>query len=603
MEPISRQRAESGRPGTKTFLFYAACFAALIVVMAVLEKIGMPDRTLGLLFIGFTILIYVGIGIVTRTMRASEFYVAGRNVPAVFTGMAAAAQWLSGTAFVAFAGALYFMGYDGFAFVLGTTGGLVLAAVLIVPYLQKSGAYTVPAFLSIRFGGTSTGLMGVIILVTVSFILMVAQIQIAGLVAERFLGLSHGYGIAVAVGCMVLCTLLGGMRALTWTQAAQYVVLIIAFLVPIVMISQDLTGAPAAQVPYGDILQEISRTEQQMLADGAAATGSLPALQHPGSDQFNFFALILCLMVGAASMPHLLIRFCTVPNARESRRSASWALLFAALLLLTVPAYAVFVKLEIFQSVIGRAVIDLPDWIYAWGQSNHIQICGQAATSFEAVTSACRAQGTDIVRLSDFAIARYVVVMAAPEIAGLPHVMTGLIGAGALAAGLAGANGLLLAIANSISHDAYHRALAPGAPTGRHLFVARLVLLTMAGAGGYVATLATPDILKLVAWAFSVAAAGNFPVLVLGIWWGRCTALGALSGMIAGFAVTLAYIIGTEVSLLGYDFPLLFGIDNSAAGLVGLPVGILVTIGVSLLTRVPSAVLQKTLWDIRLPNA
>lgn len=602
MEPISRQRVGSGRPGTKTFLFCAGCFVAFIVVMAILEKIGMPDKTLGLLFIGFTILIYVGIGIVTRTMRASEFYVAGRNVPAVFTGMAAAAQWISGTAFVTFAGALYFEGYDGLAFVLGAAGGFVLAAVLIVPYLQKSGAYTVPAFLSIRFGGTSAGLMGVVILLAVSFMLMVVQIQVAGLVAERFLGLSYEYGIAVATGCTVLCTLLGGMRALTWTQAAQYVVLIIAFLVPIAMMSQDLTGNPAAQIMYGDVLQEISGVEQQMLADGTTVAGSFPALHQPGSDQFNFFALILCLMVGAASMPHLLIRFCTVSHVRDSRRSVSWALLFAALLLLTVPAYAAFVKLEIYQSVIGRAVIDLPDWVYAWGQSNHIQICGQAAMSFEAVTSACRAQGTDIVRLSDFVMARHVIVMAAPEIAGLPYVMAGLIGAGALAAALSGANGLLLAIANSVSHDAYHRALAPGAPTGRHLFVARLVLLTMAGTGGYVATLATPDILKLVAWAFSIAAAGNFPALVLGIWWRRCTALGALSGMFAGFAVTLAYIVGTEGSLLGYDYPLLFGIDNSAAGIIGLPVGIMVTIGVSLLTRVPSPVSQKRLWDIRLPN-
>lgn len=601
MEPISNQRVESGRPGTKTFLFYAGCFVAFIVVMAILEKIGMPDKTLGILFIGFTILIYAGIGIVARTMRVSEFYLAGQDVPALFNGMAAAAQWISGTAFMAFAGALYLMGYDGLAFVLGSIGGFVLAAVLIVPYLQKSGAYTVPAFLAIRFGGSSVGLMGVIILVTVSFVLMTAQIQAAGLVAERFLGLTYESGIAVGAGCMVLCTLLGGMRALTWTQVAQYVVLIIAFLVPVAMISHDLTGIAAAQIMYGDILQEISKSEQQMLADGIAAAGSTPVLQEPGSDRVNFFALIVCLMVGAASMPHLLIRFCTVSHARVSRKSVSWALVFTALLLLTVPAYAVFIKLEIYQSVIGRAVIDLPDWVYAWGQSNHIQICGQAAISFEAVASACRAHGTDIVRLSDFVMARHVVVMAAPEITGLPYVMTGLMGAGALAAALASANGLLLAMANSISHDAYHKALAPGAPTGRHLFVARLVVLTMAGAGGYAATLASPDILKLVAWAFSIAAAGNFPVLVLGIWWHRCTVQGALLGMFAGFAVTLAYIVGTEASLLGYDYPLLFGIENSAAGMIGLPVGILVTIGVSLMTRAPSADLQRRLWDIRSP--
>lgn len=601
MEPIKSQQFETGRPGSKTFLFYAGCFVSFIVVMAVLEKVGMPDKTLGILFIGFTILVYVSIGIVARTMRVSEFYLAGQTVPPVFNGLAAAAQWISGTAFMTFAGVLYLMGYAGFAFVLGSIGGFVLAAILIVPYLRNSGAYTVPAFLAIRFGGPGVGLMGVVVLVTASFVLMVAQIQATGLIAEQFLGLAYESGTALGAGCLVLCTLLGGMRAVTWAQVAQCVILVIAFLVPIAMISLNVSGNPLAQITYGDVLQKVSDIEQQMTANGIAAADSLPVLQAPDSDRLNFFALILCLMIGAASMPHLLIRFCTVSCTSDARKSVSWALVFTAVLLLTVPAYAAFVKLEIYQSVIGRAVIDLPEWVYVWGQGNRIQICGQAAMSFDAVTSACRAAGTDIVRLSDFIIARDVVVMAAPEIAGLPYVMTGLIGAGALAAALASASGLLLAMANSISHDAFHKAIAPNAPTGRRLFVARLVLLAMAGAGFYVATLATPDILKLFAWAFSIAAAGNFPALVLGIWWRRCTVQGAMLGMFAGLATTLAYIIGTEPALLGYDYPLIFGVHNNAAGLFGLPVGLLVVIGVSLLTRAPSPEQQKRVWDIRLP--
>lgn len=598
-----RQNSKSGftKHLGRTYFFYTVGFAAFIVVFGILEKIGVPNDTLGILFVGSTLLVYACIGVMSRTMQVSEFFVAGRQVPAIYNGMATAADWISGTAFMALAGTLYLLGYDGLAFVLGWTGGFVLLTVLIAPHLNRFGAYTVPEFIAMRFGGGMARFLGVLVLLAASFVFLVAQIQATGLITERFLGLSYEWGIAVGIGCMVLCSLLGGMRAVTWTQAAQFIVLIIAYLIPVAMMSYKVTGVPVPQIMYGEALRQIADLEQHMQALGIADAGTLKEHLTPYTthDPLNFFALIVCLMVGTASLPHILVRSFTTSSQTETRKSFSWSLLFIVILFITAPAYAAFAKLEIYETVIGRAFVDLPDWIYAWGENSRVTICGAAAISLEAVTAACQAAGTDVVRLADFAIESDVVVIATPEIAGLPYVITGLVGAGALAAILSTADGLLLAMANALSHDLYYKMLDRNAPTGRRLLTSRILLLAIVGGGAYTATLMSPDIMKLIAWAFSIAAAGNFPVLVLGLWWSRCTNAGALAGMLAGFAVTLAYIIYSEPAPFGFGHPLVFGIKNISAGIFGLPVGFAVMIGVSLLTRLPSEEMQKMVRFIR----
>ena len=586
----------------KIYGMYTGGFAAFVILLAILEQVGVPNKILGFLFVGFTIVVYAMIGILSRTMQVSEYYVAGRQVPAVYNGMATAADWMSGASFLAMAGTLYVLGYDGLAFVLGWTGGYVLVAVLIAPYLRKFGAYTVPDFLAARFGGNLARFLGIVVLLAASFTYVVAQIRGTGLIAERFLGIPYDIGVFVGILGILLCSMLGGMRAVTWTQVAQYIVLIIAYLLPVVIMSAQRTGIPIPQLMYGEALQNIAALEQGMIDTGLATADTIQRHLQPFSstDPLNFFALIFCLMIGTASLPHVLMRYFTTPSVREARKSVGWSLLFIFVLYFTAPAYAAFAKWEVYENVIGASFADLPNWIYTWGATGKVMLCGAAASSLEAVQQACA--GKDVVGLADFSIAKDIIVMATPEIAGLPFVVTGLVGAGGLAAALSTADGLLLAMANALSHDIYYRMIDRNAPTARRLVAARIILLGVAILGAYTATAAPPDILALVAWAFSLAAAGNFPALCLGIWWKRCTTAGAISGMIAGFGTTLAYLIYTAPAPLGYGNEPIFGIANISAGIFGIPIGFIVMIAVSYLTPEPSEEMQQLVDEVRRPS-
>ena len=583
----------------KIYAIYTGGFLGFVILLGILEQVGVPERTIGFMFVGLTLLVYAGIGILSRTMQVSEYYVAGRSVPAFYNGMATAADWMSGASFLAMAGSLYLLGYDGLAFVLGWTGGYVLVAVLVAPYLRKFGAYTVPDFLAARFGGNMARFLGIVVLLAASFTYVVAQIRGTGLIAERFLGIPYDYGVFVGLGGILLCSMLGGMRAVTWTQVAQYIVLIIAYLIPVVIMSYKVTGVPIPQLMYGEALQQITALEQSKEALAGAKAHVTP---YSSYTSFNFFALILCLMIGTASLPHVLMRYFTTPSVRAARKSVGWSLLFIFILYFTAPAYAAFAKLEIYQNVIGKGLDDLPAWIYVWGANAKVHVCGVAAASLDAIKAACSQAGTEIVRFQDFKIAKDVVVVATPEIAGLPFVITGLVGAGGLAAAMSTADGLLLAMANALSHDIYYRMIDRHAPTSRRLIVARVILFGIAIAGAFTATFAPPDILKLVAWAFSLAAAGNFPALVLGIWWKRCNTQGAVAGMIAGFGTTLLYLIWTAAPPLGFGYDRWFDVANISAGLFGIPVGFIVMIVVSKMTPEPSAELQAMVDEVRTPK-
>ncbi|MCB1436664.1 MAG: cation acetate symporter [Rhodobiaceae bacterium] len=586
----------------KVYGIYTGGFAAFVVLLAILEQVGVPNRWIGYLFVFFTLAVYAGIGVLSRTMQISEYYVAGRRVPAFYNGMATAADWMSGASFVGMAGSLYVLGYDGLAFVLGWTGGYVLVAVLVAPYLRKFGAYTVPDFLAARFGGHFARFIGIIVLFCCSFTYVTAQVYATGIIASRFLGMTFEVAVFVGLIGILLCSMLGGMRAVTWTQVAQYIVLIIAYLIPVVILSAQKYGVPIPQLMYGQALQEIAGLEQSLVSQGLADGAKLRPHITPFTDydKANFFFLILCLMIGTASLPHILMRYFTTPSVRAARKSVGWSLLFIFLLYFTAPAYAAFAKLEVYQNVIGASLDSLPQWVYTYGQIGLMKVCGVDATTAAAVKEACLAAGrTDgLLHLRDLAINRDVIVIATPEIAGLPYVIAGLVAAGGLAAAMSTADGLLLAIANALSHDIYYKMVDPHASTARRLVVARILLILVAICAAWLASTKPADILSMVAWAFSLAAAGNFPALVLGVWWKRCTSQGAVAGMIAGFGVTLFYLLATRYGGMAEWW----GVKNISAAIFGLPVGVIVMIVVSKMTPEPSQEMQDMIDDLRTPR-
>jgi cation/acetate symporter len=578
----------------RIYTVYTGGFVAFVIFLAILEQFGVPNQIIGYLFVFFTIAVYAGIGIMSRTAQVSEYYVAGRKVPAVYNGMATAADWMSAASFIGMAGSLYALGYDGLAYVLGWTGGYVLVAVLIAPYLRKFGAYTVPDFLGARYGGNFARLIGVLILMTCSFAYLVAQITGTGLIASRFLGIQFEVAVFVGLVGILVCSMLGGMRAVTWTQVAQYIVLIVAYMVPVVIISTQQTGIPIPQLAYGQALERIAELEQ---AAGVAKSHIAP---FSSMSPLNFFGLALCLMVGTAALPHVLMRFFTTPTVKAARRSVGWALLFIFFLYFTAPAYAAFAKLEVLQNVIGAPLAELPNWISIYGRLGLVQVCGIDATTVDAIQAACSNAGntTGLLRWSDLKINNDVIVIATPEIAGLPYVIAGLVAAGGLAAALSTADGLLLAIANALSHDIYYRMIDPKASTTRRLVVARVLLILAALLAAWVASTKPAGILAMVAWAFSLAAAGLFPALVMGVWWKRTTGAGAVAGMIAGFGITLFYLVMTVYGGMG----LWFGVSNVSAAVFGLPVSFVVTYVVSLMTPAPSRDMQNFIDALRTPR-
>ena len=584
----------------RIYAIYTGGFVGFVILLGILEQLGVPDKIIGYLFVFLTIGVYALIGIISRTAQLSEYYVAGRRVPAFYNGMATGSDWMSAASFIGMAGTLYALGYDGLSFVLGWTGGYVLVAVLLAPYLRKFGQYTVPDFLGARYGGNFARFIGIVVLLAASFTYVVAQVYGVGIITSRFLGLSFEVAVFVGLAGILVCSMLGGMRAVTWTQVAQYIILIIAYLVPVVLLSYRDTGIPIPQVMYGQALEQITALEDKL---GVLKHHVAPFVDAEGNYSFiaavNFFALIFCLMVGTASLPHILMRYFTTPSVREARKSVGWSLFFIFLLYFTAPSYAAFAKLEVYQHVIGQPIADLPAWVANWGAVGLVGVCD--ATNAAELFSMCAGvagNNDGILQLAEFKINNDAIVLATPEIAGLPYVIAGLVAAGGLAAALSTADGLLLAIANALSHDIYYRMIDSKADTKRRLVVARTLLILVAILAAYTAGTKPAGILAMVAWAFSLAASGLFPALVMGIWWKRTTAIGACCGMIAGFGICLFYLIGTQY----FGMPLWWGIKNISCGLFGIPVAFLVTWLVSLITPAPSREMQDFIDSVRVPR-
>ena len=652
----------------KVYGFYTGGFLAFCVFLGIAEQMGMTREVMGYVFLGATVLLYAGIGIMSRTSDADEYYVAGRRVPALFNGMATGADWMSAASFIGMAGGLYAGGYGGLAFIMGWTGGYVLVAMFLAPFLRKFGQFTIPDFLGARFGGNIPRFIGVAIAILCSFTYVVAQIYGVGLITTRLTGVSFEIGVFLGLGGILVCSFLGGMKAVTWTQVAQYIILIIAYMIPLVWLSVKQTGIPIPQLVYGQQLVKVTELEKKLTVDpkelevrqifkdraaaateklkdvpasfaadraaaeaaGTAATfaadekayvaglnrakagaarGNAPmphAQAFPGKDEAaqnkarkNFLALIFCLMIGTAALPHILMRFYTTPSVREARNSVTWSLFFIFLLYFSAPALAVLVKFVMYNDIVGSAYATLPAWVQNWTKVD------------ASLLSIVDINKDGIVQLAEISIGADIVVLATPEIAGLPYVVSGMVAAGGLAAALSTADGLLLTMANALSHDVYYKMIDPGAPVGRRVMISKTMLLIVAVLAALVAQQKPADILFLVGAAFSFAAAGFFPALVLGIFWKRTTGVAASLGMLAGIGITFYYMITNQPWLR----EVFFGIPRSApitgewfeiaaisAGTFGVPLGFAVIVIVSLITPAPSREVQDMVSSVRYPD-
>ncbi|MBI1384472.1 MAG: cation acetate symporter [Rhizobiales bacterium] len=601
-------QSSNGSTGGKSFVdnlpkiygMYTGGFLVFIGLMAILEQMGVAADTIGILFVAFTIFIYAAIGWMSRTMQVSAYYVAGREVPPVFNGMATAADWMSGASFVALAGGIYFGGHGYLAFVVGWTGGYVLVNSLMAPYLRKFGCYTVPDFIGTRYGGNLARFIAVVILVVASFTYVTAQIDATGTIASRALHIPYEWGVWFGLLGILLCSMLGGMRAVTWTQVAQYIVLIIAYLVPVIWMSNKQDFGIIPHFTYGDAVQRIAELEKT-IGVGTKATESVPGVSvlttlhnAPGDawiDRWKFATLALCMMAGTASLPHILMRYFTTPSVRDARRSVAWSLFFIFLLYFTAPALATLTKLQLLDPNLPTAIIGKPfadvaalDWIKNWSNVGFLAIRDSNADG--------------ILQINEFFMRADIVVLATPEIAGLPYVISGLVAAGGMAAAMSTADGLLLAIANALSHDLYYKIIDPKAETKTRLIVARVLLVILGAGAALVASLKLTGILGAVAWAFCFACSGLFFPLVLGVWWKRANAAGAIAGMVLGFGAGSLYLYLIYNKIID---PVL-GLDGLRFGIIGMPVSLVAMVVVSLMTEAPDQETQDMVDQVRIPS-
>jgi cation/acetate symporter len=532
--------------------------------------------------------LYLGIGYWARVRETAGFYVAGRGVPPVANGAATAADWMSGASFISMAGLISFLGYDGAVYLMGWTGGYVLLALLLAPYLRKYGKYTVPEFVGDRYYSNLARVVAIISALFVSFVYMVPQLRGVGIVLSRYLGVDVATGVWAAVLVTAFIAVIGGMKGITWTQVAQYTVLISAYLITGIALSNLLTGNPIPQLSFtfSDFAVRLSQLQVELgFKEYVAPFQNLSAL--------NVFLITLTLMVGTAGLPHVIIRFYTVPRASDARWSAGWALLFIGLLYTTAPAVAVFSKYNLLNTLANKPLEEVRqiDWVAKWEKTGLLK--------FEDKNGDGIVQMSGNREVNEVTIDRDIIVLSTPEVAKLAPFIVGLVAAGGLAAALSTAAGLLIVMASAISHDLYTRMINPNASEATKLTIARVVI-------ALVVILAAPFginppafIAQLVAFAFGLAASTFFPAILLGIFDRRMNMQGAVAGMIVGLVFTATYIVGTKY--LGWP-NFIFGITAEGIGAIGMLLNFLVAYLVSRATSSPPQEIQKLVDEIRVPK-
>jgi cation/acetate symporter len=541
-------------------------------------------QTWALVFAVVSFAIYVGIAIYTRVKTTAGFYVADQNIPAVANGAAIAADWMSAASFISMAGLIAFLGFDGSIYLLGWTGGYVLLALLLAPYLRKYGKYTVPDFVGDRYSEIAR-LVAVVAAIFISFTYVAGQMRGVGIVFSRFLDVTLTVGVIIGMVVVFTYAVLGGMKGITWTQVTQYTILIIAYLIPAWAIAAELGDFPVPQVSFGDVADELNGLQRDFgLTEYTEAFTARPMQ--------DVFLVTLALMAGTAGLPHVIIRFYTTKTVRAARYSAGWALLFIALLYTTAPAVAVFAKTNLIQDVANQSYAERPDWVRNWEEVGLITFNDQNDNG--AVDSLGTTTATDV----ELQVDPDIMVLANPEIAGLPAPVIGLVAAGGLAAALSTAAGLLLVIAGAVGHDLYYRRFRPQATDRERLRAGRVGVLLAVLAAGYFGVNPPAFVGQVVAFAFGLAASSFFPVIVLGIFWRRTTAAGAVAGMVTGITLTAIYMYLT----IFQDMEHWLGISPEGIGAVGMVINFAVTIAVSLFTREPSQEIQELVEEVRHPR-
>jgi cation/acetate symporter len=546
------------------------------------------------IIVGLTFLLYIVIAIKTRASSTKEFYIAGGGVSPLVNGIATAADWMSAASFISMAGLISFMGYDGSVYLMGWTGGYVLLALLLAPYLRKFGKYTVPDFVGDRYYSQTARLVAVVAAIFISFTYVAGQMRGVGIVFSRFLEVDINTGVVIGMIIVVFYAVLGGMKGITYTQVAQYCVLIFAYMVPAIFISLQLTGNPIPQLGFGGTLNDGTYLLDKV--DGLLTELGFLAYTSGSKEMLDMFFITAALMVGTAGLPHVIVRFFTVPKVKDARKSAGYALFFIAILYTTAPAVGVFGIYNMITNINGQKIESLPAWVQNWQKTGLITIEDKNKDGMILYQK-------DKVN-NELTIDKDIMVLANPEIAGLPNWVVALVAAGGLAAALSTAAGLLLVISTAISRDLLKNALAPNISEKSELLYARISAVFAVVVAGYFGVNPPGFVAEVVAFAFGLAAASFFPIIIMGIFSKRMNKEGAIAGMIIGLIFTLGYLIyfkfmNPELNNKDHWW---FGISPEGIGTLGMILNFVVSIIISKFTPPPPKHIQDLVEEIRIPR-
>ena len=582
----------------------------------------MDAQSLAYLFVALSFGLYIGIAIWSRAGSTNEFYIAGGGVHPIANGMATAADWMSAASFISMAGIIAFMGYDGAVYLMGWTGGYVILALLLAPYLRKFGQFTVPDFIGTRYYSTTARVVAVICLILISFTYVAGQMRGVGIVFSQFLNIPIFWGVVVGMAIVFMYAVLGGMKGITYTQVAQYCVLIFAYLVPAIFISMLVTGIPVPQIGLGAEVADGSGLSVLDKLDQTLTELGFAAYTEGAKSTIDVFAITMALMIGTAGLPHVIVRFFTVPKVSDARKSAGYALIFIALLYTTAPAVGAFARLNFVDTVHNTQYTEVAGWFKSWENIGLIgwedknedgRIQYRPGAPFEGKPTFAperRSDGSrDVLNTptsseNEVYVDRDIMVLANPEIAALPDWVIALVAAGSLAAALSTAAGLLLVISTSVSHDLMKMTFAKGLTDRQELFYARLAAVTAIGIAGYLGIDPPGFVAQVVAFAFGLAAASLFPAILLGIFDKRMNREGAITGMLAGLIFSLAYIayfkfISPQTNNAEHW---LFGISPEGIGTVGAAINFTLALVISRCTGPVPEEVTKMVDNIRIPS-
>jgi len=549
------------------------------------------------IIVGITFALYIGIAIWSKAGSTKDFYVAGGGVSPLANGMATAADWMSAASFISMAGIISFTGYDGSVYLMGWTGGYVLLALLLAPYLRKFGKFTVPDFIGDRYYSDTARIVAVVCALLVSFTYVAGQMRGVGVVFSRFLEVDINTGVIIGMIIVLFYAVLGGMKGITYTQVAQYCVLIFAFMVPAIFISIQMTGNPIPQLGMGDTLNDGSGVYLLEKLNGLSTELGFNEYTEGSKDRIDILAITLALMVGTAGLPHVIVRFFTVKKVKDARKSAGLALLLIAVLYTTAPAVAVFARVNLIETVSDKSYEGMPEWFKNWEKTGLL--------TFEDKNQDGKVQYVADPQINELKVDPDIMVLANPEIANLPAWVIALVAAGCLAAALSTAAGLLLVISASVSHDLIKKIFMPTISDKGELLAARLSAVVAVCVAGYFGINPPGFVAAVVALAFGLAAASLFPAIILGIFYKRMNKEGAVSGMVVGILLMLFYMAKFKLGWLGDTPPASewwFGISPEGFGSVAMVVNFIVSLTVCRFTAAPPQEVQEIVENIRIPS-